>query len=118
MAGIGRNDLRVVEVLGGSGGGLDDLLQRRHHPRVGQRLPNEIKSHVVSLSMCTGACRYPATCGTNQGDRKRRFAPPLRGGRLLGGDLQRRHHPRVGQRLRGGHGLINPLIDQSINPLF
>jgi len=33
-----RNDLRVVEVLGGGGGRLDDLLQRRHHPWVRQRL--------------------------------------------------------------------------------
>jgi len=38
--------------------------------------PNRLFSSLI----CTGARRNPATCGTNQGHWKRRFAAPLRAG--------------------------------------
>ena len=37
----------------------------------------------VSSLVCTGARRNPATCGTNQEARKRRFGPALRAGAML-----------------------------------
>ena len=43
--------------------------------------PSESDQNAFSRPLiCTGARRNPAMCGTNQRDRKRRFALPLRAG--------------------------------------